>query len=94
MKACATMHRPSYLKGEARGQGKPHGAKRAPEENACASSDRACHEDAAARPSTSPEKRRGLLAFQEIYRSRDGKMLLFADERTGHLAAVDSSRLV
>lgn len=88
------MHRPSFLKGEARGQGKPHGAKRAPEENACASSDRACHVGDVARPSASPEKRRSLLTFQQIYRSRDGRMLLFADERTGHLAAVDSSRLV
>ena len=88
------MHRPSFLKGEARGQGKPHGAKRVPEENACASSDRACREDDATCPGASPEKRRGLLTFQEIYRSRDGRMLLFADERTGHLAAVDSSRLV
>ena len=88
------MRRLSFLRGEARGQGKPHGAKRAPEDNAFAGSDCACREGDTARPGASPEKRRGLLTFQEIYRSRDGKMLLFADERTGHLAAVDSSRLV
>ena len=34
-----------------------------------------------------------LLTFKEIYRSRDGRMRLFADERTGHLAAVDASKL-
>ncbi len=88
------MRRPSFLRGEARGQEKPHGAKRAPEESSFAGGDRACREADAACPGASPEKRRGLLTFHEIYRSRDGKMLLFADERTGHLAAVDSSRLV
>ena len=36
---------------------------------------------------------RNLLTFKEIYRSRDGRMSLFADERTGHLAAVDASKL-
>ena len=94
MKACATMYRPSFLKGEACGQGKPHGAKRAPEENGFAVGGRACREDDATCPGASPEKRCSLLTFQQIYRSRDGRMLLFADERTGHLAAVDSSRLV
>lgn len=34
-----------------------------------------------------------LAAFRELYRSRDGKLCFFEDAKTGHLAAVDASKL-
>ncbi len=73
-------------------QGKPHGKAKALKSGSFAVRDCAGNAAAGAESDASPATPRGLLAFQEIYRSRDGRMCLFADERTGHLAAVDSSR--
>ena len=73
---------------------KPQNEKQTPKESGSADCGRADQGDEDARPAASPSAKRGLLAFREIYRSRDGRMRLFADERTGHLAAVDSSRFV
>ena len=73
---------------------KPQNEKETPKESGFADCGRADQGGEDARPTASPSAKRGLLTFREIYRSRDGRMRLFADERTGHLAAVDSSRLV
>ena len=75
-----------------REQGKPHGKVMTLESGGFTVRDCAGNAAAGTESDASPATPRGLLAFREIYRSRDGRMCLFADERTGHLAAVDSSR--
>lgn len=70
---------------------KPWGEAPSPE---CASAcEPRCHAPRGAAEGESSAPARNLLTFREIYRSRDGRMSLFADERTGHLAAIDASRL-
>ena len=45
-------------------------------------------------PSTSGEAKLDLSLFRELYRSRDGRLVFFEHCATGHLAAVDASKLV
>lgn len=45
-------------------------------------------------PSTSGETKLDLSLFRELYRSRDGRLVFFEHCATGHLAAVDASKLV
>lgn len=44
-------------------------------------------------PSTSGEAKLDLSLFRELYRSRDGRLVFFEHRATGHLAAVDASKL-
>ncbi len=44
-------------------------------------------------PSRASEAARDLARFSELYASRDGKLRFFEDRATGHLAAVDASKL-
>lgn len=45
-------------------------------------------------PSTSDDAKFDLSMFRELYRSRDGRLVFFEHRATGHLAAVDASKLV
>ena len=45
-------------------------------------------------PAQSVEAKLDLSLFRELYRSRDGRLVFFEHCATGHLAAVDSSKLV
>lgn len=87
------MRKPVFSRCEnVQGRKTPSGDGRAPGRNGFADCGCKSQGNEGACPGTSAPKKHGLMAFQEIYRSRDGRMCLFADERTGHLAAVDSSR--
>lgn len=46
-------------------------------------------------PSSARESRRAFdpSTFRELYRSRDGRFCFYEDAKTGHLAAVDASKL-
>lgn len=44
-------------------------------------------------PSTSGDAKFDLSLFRELYRSRDGRLVFFEHRATGHLAAVDASKL-
>ena len=50
----------------------------------------------ASKPKTaaSVEAKLDLSMFRELYRSRDGRLVFFEHRATGHLAAVDASKLV
>ena len=45
-------------------------------------------------PAQSVEAKLDLSLFRELYRSRDGRLVFFEHRATGHLAAVDASKLV
>ena len=45
-------------------------------------------------PAQSVEAKLDLSLFRELYRSRDGRLVFFEHCATGHLAAVDASKLV
>ena len=45
-------------------------------------------------PAQSAEAKLDLSLFRELYRSRDGRLVFFEHRATGHLAAVDASKLV
>lgn len=45
-------------------------------------------------PAQSVESELDLSLFRELYRSRDGRLVFFEHCATGHLAAVDASKLV
>ena len=45
-------------------------------------------------PAQSVESKLDLSLFRELYRSRDGRLVFFEHRATGHLAAVDASKLV
>lgn len=45
-------------------------------------------------PAASVEAKLDLSLFRELYRSRDGRLVFFEHCATGHLAAVDASKLV
>lgn len=44
-------------------------------------------------PSTADDAKFDLSMFRELYRSRDGRLVFFEHRATGHLAAVDASKL-
>ena len=46
------------------------------------------------KPAASVEAKLDLSLFRELYRSRDGRLVFFEHCATGHLAAVDASKLV
>lgn len=46
------------------------------------------------KPAASVEAKLDLSLFRELYRSRDGRLVFFEHRATGHLAAVDASKLV
>ena len=46
------------------------------------------------KPAASAEAKLDLSLFRELYRSRDGRLVFFEHRATGHLAAVDASKLV
>lgn len=46
------------------------------------------------KPAASVEAKLDLSMFRELYRSRDGRLVFFEHRATGHLAAVDASKLV
>lgn len=46
------------------------------------------------KPAASVEVKLDLSLFRELYRSRDGRLVFFEHCATGHLAAVDASKLV
>lgn len=46
------------------------------------------------KPAVSVEAKLDLSLFRELYRSRDGRLVFFEHCATGHLAAVDASKLV
>ncbi len=46
------------------------------------------------KPAASVEAKLDLSLFHELYRSRDGRLVFFEHRATGHLAAVDASKLV
>ena len=46
------------------------------------------------KPAASVEAKLDLSLFRELYRSRDGRLVFFEHRVTGHLAAVDASKLV
>lgn len=46
------------------------------------------------KPAASVEAKLDLSLFRELYRSRDGQLVFFEHRATGHLAAVDASKLV
>ena len=46
------------------------------------------------KPAASVETKLDLSLFRELYRSRDGRLVFFEHCATGHLAAVDASKLV
>lgn len=46
------------------------------------------------KPAASVEAKLNLSLFRELYRSRDGRLVFFEHCATGHLAAVDASKLV
>ena len=46
------------------------------------------------KPAASVEAKLDLSLFRELYRSRDGRLVFFEHRTTGHLAAVDASKLV
>lgn len=46
------------------------------------------------KPAASVEAKLDLSLFRELYRSRDGRLVFFEHHATGHLAAVDASKLV
>lgn len=46
------------------------------------------------KPAASVEAKLDLSMFCELYRSRDGRLVFFEHRATGHLAAVDASKLV
>lgn len=46
------------------------------------------------KPASSVEAKLDLSLFRELYRSRDGRLVFFEHCATGHLAAVDASKLV
>lgn len=46
------------------------------------------------KPAQSVEVKLDLSLFRELYRSRDGRLVFFEHCATGHLAAVDASKLV
>lgn len=46
------------------------------------------------KPAASVEAKLDLSMFRELYRSRDGRLVFFEHCATGHLAAVDASKLV
>lgn len=46
------------------------------------------------KPAASVEAKLDLSLFHELYRSRDGRLVFFEHCATGHLAAVDASKLV
>lgn len=59
----------------------------------------ACNPEPAApasnpKPAASVEAKLDLSLFRELYRSRDGRLVFFEHRATGHLAAVDASKLV
>ena len=45
------------------------------------------------KPAASVEAKLDLSLFRELYRSRDGRLVFFEHRATGHLAAVDASKL-
>lgn len=79
----------------------PEPAVRAAEADAVASRDgEACAEpgvSAEAEPAPSSDRASrpafDLATFRELYRSRDGRLCFYEDPKTGHLAAVDASKL-
>ena len=46
------------------------------------------------KPAASVEAKLDLSMFRELYRSRDGRLVFFEHRATGHLAALDASKLV
>lgn len=46
------------------------------------------------KPAASVDAKLDLSLFRELYRSRDGRLVFFEHRATGHLAAVDASKLV
>ena len=68
-------------------------AKRA-EPAACASNPGRAAFTNKSKPAASVEAKLDLSLFRELYRSRDGRLVFFEHRATGHLAAVDASKLV
>lgn len=53
----------------------------------------ACAVPAAGSGNRSSRSAFDLATFRELYRSRDGRLCFYEDPKTGHLAAVDASKL-
>ena len=65
-----------------------------PESVATASSSKSAAPAHNPKPASSVEAKLDLSLFRELYRSRDGRLVFFEHCATGHLAAVDASKLV
>lgn len=61
---------------------------------ACASNPGRAASTNKSKPAASVEAKLDLSLFRELYRSRDGRLVFFEHRTTGHLAAVDTSKLV
>ena len=64
------------------------------EPTACASNPEPAAPASNPKPAASVEAKLDLSLFRELYRSRDGRLVFFEHCATGHLAAVDASKLV
>lgn len=61
---------------------------------ACASNPKPAVPASSSKPAASVEAKLDPSLFRELYRSRDGRLVFFEHRATGHLAAVDASKLV
>ena len=91
-KAAAVCESPAQVAPAKRAE--PAACARNPEPAACACNPKPAVPANKPKPAASAEAKLDLSLFRELYRSRDGRLVFFEHRATGHLAAVDASKLV